>query len=64
MKAKSQESGKWGDLAPRVASAVGMVLVGGAALWAGGLWFDELGVLIVGLMIWELIRMIRPGPIT
>jgi phosphatidate cytidylyltransferase len=65
MSVKAQSTGKssskWGDLAPRVASAVGMVVVGGAALWAGGLWFDELGVLIVGLMLWELVRMIRPG---
>lgn len=52
---------KWGDLAPRVLSAVAMIAVGGAALWAGGLWFDELGVLIVGLMLWELVRMLAPG---
>ena len=58
---KVKEPGKWGDLAPRVMSAIVMVLVGGAALWAGGPWFDELGVLIVGLMIWELVRMLRPG---
>ena len=61
MSDKAASAGKWGDLGPRVISAIAMVLVGGVALWAGGLWFDELGVLIVGLMIWELVRMIRPG---
>ncbi|MDQ2088508.1 phosphatidate cytidylyltransferase [Marimonas arenosa] len=53
--------GKWGDLGPRAASAVVMLVVGAAAIWAGGLVFAALAVAIVALMIWELVRMIRPG---
>ncbi len=52
---------KWADLAPRVASAVVMIVLGGAALWAGGIWFVLLGLIVVGLMLWELVRMIAPG---
>ena len=49
------------DLAPRVASAVVMALVGLAAIWAGGLWFVALVSLAVGVMIWELHRMLAPA---
>ncbi|WP_137700585.1 phosphatidate cytidylyltransferase [Marimonas lutisalis] len=52
---------KWSDLGPRLISALVLIVVGAAALWAGGLWFDELGVLIVGVMLWELVRMLAPG---
>jgi len=56
-----QGSGKWGDLAPRVLSGVAMIAVGAVAIWAGGFVFMALGVLIAGLMMWELVSMIRPG---
>jgi len=59
--AKSPETGKWGDLAPRVGSAIVMVAVGAVALWFGGYVFAALGVLIAGLMTWELVSMVRPG---
>lgn len=62
--AKPAEGGNWGDLGPRAASATGMIAVGGAALWAGGVWFAALGVAIIGLMVWELVRMIRPRDAT
>jgi len=61
MKTKAQDGGKWGDLAPRVTSGVAMIVVGAAAIWAGGYIFVALGVLIAGLMSWELVSMIRPG---
>ena len=50
-------SGRWSDLAPRVISAVVMVALGGLAIWAGGIWFSALAVIVTGLMVWELSRM-------
>ena len=56
-------AGKWADLAPRVLSAIGMIAIGGAAVWQGGFWFSLLAVLISGGMIWELARMLgAPRP--
>lgn len=60
MNTPKQQSGKWGDLAPRFASAIVMVIVGAAALWAGGVWFNGMVLVIVGLMLWELLRMSAP----
>ncbi|MFA9231538.1 MAG: hypothetical protein RIR95_383 [Pseudomonadota bacterium] len=51
--------GRWGDLRPRVLSAVAMLAVGGVDLWAGGWFFALLAVIITGLMMWELARMTR-----
>ena len=53
--------GRWSDLGPRIASAVAMAVVGIGAVWAGGLWFSTLCVVVAGLMVWELAAMIRPG---
>ena len=55
------DAGKWGDLAPRVTWGLIMIAVGAVALWAGGLVFATLGVVIAGLMMWELVLMLRPG---
>ncbi|MBS0122863.1 phosphatidate cytidylyltransferase [Thetidibacter halocola] len=49
---------RWEDLAARVASGVGLVAVGMAAVWAGGLWFHILIAVICGLMVWELVSML------
>lgn len=49
----------WSDLAPRTLSAIAMVLIGGLATWAGGVWFVALLVGIAGAMLWELWRMMR-----
>ena len=54
-------SGKWSDLAPRVASGVVMAVVGISALWAGGWWFILLIAVACALMLWELARMIAPN---
>jgi len=54
-------SGKWSDLAPRVASGVVMAVVGFLAVWAGGWWFIALIAVACGLMLWELARMIAPN---
>ncbi|MFT4149689.1 MAG: phosphatidate cytidylyltransferase [Paracoccaceae bacterium] len=62
-----QSPGKWDDLNTRIASGVVMVLVGAAAIWAGGLWFLVLAAAVAGGMAWELARMTAdpdalPGP--
>jgi len=54
-------SARWADLGPRVASAVMMAAVGAVALWLGGLPYRLLITLVVGLMVWELARMLDPG---
>ena len=53
----SAASARWGDLVPRVLSAIVMLAVGGTAIWAGGLWFAGLAVVCSALMMWELARM-------
>jgi phosphatidate cytidylyltransferase len=53
-------SGRWGDLAPRLGSAVVMVLAGSGALWAGGVVFAGFVALICAAMVWELSRMLDP----
>ena len=52
-------SGKWGDLAPRILSAIAMLAIGGGAIWAGGWVFALLAVVVAGLMMWELARMTK-----
>jgi len=53
-------TGKWGDLVPRVGSAIVMVAFGASALWAGGAWYSGMILLVVALMLWELLRMAAP----
>jgi phosphatidate cytidylyltransferase len=55
--------GKWSDLGPRLGSGFAMVVLGAAAIWAGGVWFAALAVLAAGLMVWELASMMRPGSV-
>lgn len=50
----------WGDLPLRILSAVVLVGVSGAALWAGNWAFVALCLVVVGGMTWELARMTRP----
>lgn len=51
-------SGNWGDLVPRLLSAIVMVAVGAWTISQGGLWFQALAVAVTGLMFWELTRML------
>ncbi|MEP6269233.1 MAG: phosphatidate cytidylyltransferase [Paracoccaceae bacterium] len=51
---------KWSDLALRLSSALGMVVVGLLGIWLGGHVFHALTAIICGLMIWELVRMLDP----
>ncbi len=55
------DSGKWGDLAPRLISGVAMAVGGFALVWLGGPWFAALAVAAGALMIWELARMTDPA---
>nr|WP_092646533.1 phosphatidate cytidylyltransferase [Jannaschia faecimaris] len=57
-----QIAGRFQDLAPRLGTAVFLFLVGGVAIWGGGLWFVSLIAICVGLMLWELATMLRTGP--
>lgn len=58
---EAQVSGRWSDLRTRVGSGIVMALLGGAAIWGGGLWFTALVVVVTGLMLWELARMSAPA---
>lgn len=49
------------DLLPRMATALVLVVIGGAAVWAAGPWFAALIAAVCGTMIWELARMIGAG---
>jgi phosphatidate cytidylyltransferase len=51
----------WDDLAPRLASGAALAILGGAAVIAGGAWLNELAVLAVGIMSWELARITAAG---
>ncbi len=54
-------SGKWGDLAPRVASGLALAVGGLLLVWLGGPWFAALAIVAAGLMVWELAAMTDPG---
>ena len=55
-------AGRFQDLAPRLVTALILFVVGGVAIWVGGLLFTLLIALIVGVMLWELATMLRVGP--
>ena len=52
---------RWADLATRMGSGAAMVVAGLLGIWFGGLVFHLLVALICGLMVWELVGMLRPG---
>jgi phosphatidate cytidylyltransferase len=54
-------SEQWSDLTARTASAAAMVVIGTIGIWMGGHVFHVLVALICGLMVWELVGMLRPG---
>ena len=47
----------WGDLRPRVLSAIVMLVIGGVEVWLGGAPFALFVVALTGGMMWELARM-------
>lgn len=55
--------GRWDDLVVRVVSGGVLALLGIAAVWAGGVWFLGVTLVIAVAMIWEMTRMLAPaGP--
>ena len=52
---------KWNDLPARTVSAAVLLLLGGLAIWHGGILFHVFVVLICGGMVWELSRMMSGG---
>ena len=54
-------AGQFGDLLPRLATAVVLVVVGGVSIWMGGYWFVALIAVVIGVMIWELVTMAKAG---
>jgi phosphatidate cytidylyltransferase len=54
------ESGTWADLAARMSAGAVMVVIGLAAVAIGGHVFHVFVALLVGAMIWELVRMLSP----
>ena len=57
----TQASGKWSDLVVRMGSAAAMVVVGLGGVALGGHVFHVMAALICGLMVWELVRMLKPA---
>jgi phosphatidate cytidylyltransferase len=55
-------AGRFKDLAPRLLTALFLLIIGGVAVWLGGLWFTTLIAVCVALMLWELATMVRTGP--
>jgi phosphatidate cytidylyltransferase len=49
------------DLATRMATGLAIACVGLAAVWAGGWWFTGLVLVMVGALVWELVRMLGGG---
>lgn len=54
------QQGRWGDLMPRIISALVMVAVALVGIWAGGFVFALLVALCCGGMVWELTQMLAP----
>ncbi len=54
-------AGKWSDLAQRMLSGGVAALVGLWLMWIGGVPFKFLVSVIVGLMVWEVARMLEAG---
>lgn len=57
----SNIQGQWADLRDRVGAGAVMVLIGIIGIWLGGHVFHVLVSLICGIMVWELVGMLRPG---
>ncbi len=51
-------AGSWSDLAPRLISAAAMAAIGFAAIWLGGAVFGALVAAMVGIVLWEITRML------
>jgi phosphatidate cytidylyltransferase len=57
----SSIKGQWTDLRDRMGAGAVMVVVGTLGIWLGNHVFHVLVSLICGVMVWELVGMLRPG---
>jgi phosphatidate cytidylyltransferase len=57
----SNIQGQWADLRDRMGAGAVMVIVGIVGIWMGGHVFHALVAMICGIMVWELVGMLRPG---
>ncbi|MFK7835591.1 MAG: phosphatidate cytidylyltransferase [Sulfitobacter sp.] len=57
----SKAAGQWSDLGARMGAGAAMVVIGLAGIALGGHIFHALVAVICGLMVWELVGMLRPG---
>ena len=57
----SNIQGQWTDLRDRMGAGAVMVIIGTVGIWMGGHVFQVLVSLICGVMVWELVGMLRPG---
>ncbi len=55
------ETPNWSDLDARMISGAAMIVVGLLGIWAGGHVWHLLVAITCGLMVWELVGMLRPG---
>ena len=56
-----QVAGRFQDLAPRMGTALFLLVIGGVAIWGGGFWFVTVISICVAVMLWELATMLRCG---
>ena len=57
----SKSPERWTDLNARMGAGAAMTVIGIAGIAAGGHVFHALVALICGLMVWELVGILRPG---
>ena len=54
-------TGQWADLTARLLSGLVLAAAGLGAVWAGGYYFVSFVSVVIGLIVWELTRMLLPG---
>lgn len=57
----SKSPEQWSDLNARMGAGAAMVVIGLIGIWIGGHVFHALVALVCGIMVWELVGMLRPG---
>ena len=53
--------GRWEDLSTRMASGAAIALVGLVGLWVGGVVFLVMVAAVCGVMVWELVQILKAG---
>lgn len=57
----SGSGSQWADLSPRMGAGAVMTVIGIIGIWFGNHVFHVLVALVCGIMVWELVGMLRPG---